>query len=107
LEFMEKGQVISYIVEIKHWRSGQKVGKTPIVDFVRIIAKEKRNRGLFLSTYGFNENAIESLTKIERSKVRFAKKEKIVSLCDTYIKKLAGLWLKNLNLEKVFLEKTF
>jgi restriction system protein len=107
LEFRKKGMHHSYIVEIKHWRSNQKVKKPAIVHFVKIIAKEKRTGGLFLSTYGFAENAIESLTIVERKKVRFANKDKIVSLCDTYVRRNSGLWLKDLDFEKVLLEKTF
>jgi len=60
-----------------------------------------------LSTYGVSSEVVESLTKIERKKVKFGDKEKIISLCETYIKKKeSGLWLRNLELEKLLLHNT-
>jgi len=107
LELEESGETKSYIIEIKHWRSKQKVGMSAIDKFVKIVVKEKRTGGLFLSTYGVSEEAVASLTKIDRKKVKFGDKEKIISLCETYIKKKdSGLWLKNLELEKLLLHKT-
>lgn len=106
VEFQKKDKTLSYIVEIKHWRSNQKVGKDSLVRFVKVVAKEKRTAGLFLATYGFAENALESLTKVERKKARFGDKEKIISLCETYIKGGTGLWLRDFELERVLMEKT-
>ena len=82
----------TYIIEIKHWRSGQKVGQKAVKEFTQVIINEKRDKGLYLSTYGYNENYLASLTKIERSKVKFGEKEKIVELCETYEKIKSGLW---------------
>lgn len=106
IEFLSSKSNKSYIVEIKHWRSMQKVGKKSVTEFLKVIAKEKREGGVFLSTYGFTENLIESLTTIEREKVKFGEEDKIHSLCHTYVKKKAGLWIKDLNLDKVLFEKT-
>ena len=83
----------TYIIEIKHWRSGQKVGQKAVKEFTQVIINEKRDKGLYLSTYGYNENYLASLTKIERSKVKFGEKEKIVELCETYEKIKSGLWI--------------
>lgn len=107
LELKKNDKNLSYIVEIKHWRSRQKVGKTSINEFIKIIAKEKRAGGLFLSTYGVSSSAVESLTIVERKKVKFADKEKIVSLCETYLNCATGLWQKDIELEKVLLKNTF
>jgi hypothetical protein len=107
LELEEKVEKRTYIIEIKHWRSKQKAGKKVIDKFVKIVVKEKRTAGLFLSTYGVSDDAVASLTIIERKKVKFADKEKIISLCETYIQKQqSGLWLKNLELEKLLFENT-
>lgn len=106
LELIEKNKKISYIVEIKHWRSRQEVGKSYLDNFVKVITKEKRKGGLFLSTYGVSNTAVESLTKIERKMVRFGDKEKILSLCETYIKNTSGLWLKDMELEKHLFKNT-
>jgi restriction endonuclease Mrr len=96
----------SYIVEIKHWRSRQKVGEKSIKDFIKVVTTEKRNGGLFLSTYGFIENAIESLTEIEREKIKFGEEEKIHSLCQTYIKRKSGLWIKDTTLTQILYDGT-
>jgi len=108
LELEERGETKSYIIEIKHWRSKQKVGMSAVNKFVKIVVQEKRAGGLFLSTYGVSEKAVATLTKIERKKVKFGGKEKIMSLCESYIKKKdSGLWCKNLELDKLLLHKTF
>ena len=83
----------TYIIEIKHWRSGQKVGQKAVKEFTQVIINEKRDKGLYLSTYGYNENYLASLTKIERSKVKLGEKENIVELCETYEKIKSGLWI--------------
>ena len=107
LELEEIDKKKSYIIEIKHWRSGQRVGKSAVDKFVKIVVKENRTAGLFLSTYGVSSEVVESLTKIERKKVKFGDKEKIISLCETYIKKKeSGLWLRNLELENLLFHNT-
>jgi hypothetical protein len=43
--------------------------------------------------------------RAERKVIKFGDKEKIISLCETYIQKRgSSLWLKNLELEKIFLQ---
>ncbi|MFD8246945.1 restriction endonuclease [Nocardia sp. NPDC059691] len=82
----------TYIVELKHWRSGKRVGDSSVREFVKVVARERRDAGLFLSTYGFTENAFESLTEIERTKVKFGGRAKIVNLCRSFVRAGAGLW---------------
>lgn len=106
LECRAKGTRKSYIVEIKHWRSGQRVGEGKIREFLQVITREKRDGGLFLSTYGFVENAVESLTQIDREKVKFGTETKIATLCKTYIKKKAGLWQSEEELPVILFEDT-
>jgi len=106
LECTERGTKRSYIVEIKHWRSGQRVGEGKIREFLQVITREKRDGGLFLSTYGFVENAVESLTQIDREKVKFGEETKIATLCKTYIKKKSGLWQNEDELPVILFEDT-
>lgn len=106
LEMTKSGTSITYIVEIKHWRSIQKVGQSSVKDFVNIIFNEKREKGMFLSTFGFTENAFEGLTEIERSKVRFGNQEKIVSLCNTYLKVKSGIWTPLQDLQELLFDMT-
>lgn len=106
VEFREREKKKSYIVEIKHWRSGQKVGQKSITEFVKVIVKEKRHGGLFLSTFGFADNAMESITEIERKKIRFANDEKVHTLCKVYMRKKSGLLLEDESLSKILFDNT-
>ncbi|MBF4280868.1 restriction endonuclease, partial [Vibrio anguillarum] len=71
----------TYFVELKHWRSQQKVGGQAAQDFLRVIVNEEINGGLFLSTYGFCDNAFEMLSEIDRQCLKFGNQSKIVTLC--------------------------
>lgn len=105
LECEVNNETKSYIIEIKHWRSGQKVGQKAVKEFTQVIINEKREKGLYLSTYGYSENYLESLTKIERSKVKFGEKDKIVELCETYEKIKSGIWIP-VPMEKLLFDST-
>jgi len=96
----------SYIIEIKHWRSGQKVGQNAVKEFTQVIFNEKREKGLFLSTYGFSNNYYESLTEKEKSVIRFGEQNKIVELCRTYEKINSGIWNPIGSLEDVLFANT-
>lgn len=106
LECIVDGKEFSYIIEIKHWRSGQKVGKDAIKDFLNIIVTEKRKSGLYLSTFGYCNNAFQSLSEIERKKIKFGDQEKIVSLCQTYLKITSGIWSPPIALPEIINERT-
>jgi HJR/Mrr/RecB family endonuclease len=93
LECIVKGEKYSYIVEIKHWRSGQNVGKRYISDFVNVVARENRDGGLYLATYGYTETAFEALTEVDRQSIKLGTENKIISLCRTYVKAESGVWL--------------
>lgn len=88
----------TYYVEVKHWRSGQRVGNGAISDFLNIIVNEKISGGLYLSTYGFCSNAIESLTEFQRQTLRFGTERKIVALCKSYVKATSGIWSPEMDL---------
>ena len=104
LECEIEGIPKSYIVEIKHWRSQQKVGKKAVKEFSKVIINEKRQKGLYLSTYGYTQNYYECLTKTERNLVGFGEKEKIVELCHTYEKIKDGLYLPMNSLEDILFQ---
>ena len=96
----------SYIVELKHWRSGKRVGLDAVTDFVEVIAKERRDGGVFLSTSGFTEDAFTSLTEVVRQRVRFGGQQKIVSLARAYERVSLGLWSPPSNLPQILFEAT-
>lgn len=93
LECIIQGNKHSYIVEVKHWRSGQRVGKRYISDFVNVVARENRDGGLYLATYGYSGDAVEALTEVDRQSIKLGIDKKIISLCRTYIKAESGIWL--------------
>jgi len=83
----------TYYVEVKHWRSGQRVGPGPIKDFLNLIVNEEIDGGLFLSSSGYCSEAIESLTEIERRQLRFGSESKVVGLCKSYLRARTGIWM--------------
>ena len=99
-------ETISYAVEIKHWRSGNRVGNGAIMEFLHVIVRENRNGGLFLATRGYCDNAFENLTEIDRQKIRFGTEEKVVSLCRNYVRAREGIWSPPEQLDKVIFEDT-
>lgn len=101
LTFTVKGKLAEYYVEIKHWRSSTKVGSAAVEKMLKVIVEEKKDGGLFLSTYGFTANAFEQLTTIEKQKLKFGDQEQIVTFCRTYVKAKAGLWSPPENLTEV------
>ena len=106
LECISNETNCSYIVEIKHWRSGQKVGSSSISEFLRVILKENRNAGIFLSTFGYCDNAFEHLTEIDRERVRIGDQTKVISLCQRYSKVRSGIWSPVSNFPEILFEQT-
>jgi restriction endonuclease Mrr len=98
LNYHVNGRSASYYVEVKHWRSNTKVNSEIVSDFMRVIIRDKQAGGLLLSTYGFNGNAFEGLTEVDRHMLHFGDKHKIVSLCRFYEKSKRGLWSAPYNL---------
>lgn len=71
-----------------------------------MIVRERRGGGLFLSTYGFCDNAFEQLREIDRNVIRIGDGNKIQALCRTYTKAKAGIWSPPENLVEVLFEGT-
>jgi restriction system protein len=106
LEYKIAGQSKSSIVEVKHWKSKTKVGSKDVVEFVEVVISEKRDSGIYLSTYGYTGNAFATLTEIQRNKLRSSDQRKIYSLCTTYYKAKQGLWAIPEDLGGVLYENT-
>jgi restriction system protein len=106
LRCVVEGKDQTYIVEVKHWRAGSRVGEGAIRDFLNVIIREGRAGGLYLSTYGYTTTAFESLSEIERRTLRFGSEEKIVSLCKTYVKMRSGIWSPPTKLTDVLFNDT-
>jgi len=106
VEFTIDGEKKSYLIELKHWRSGKRVGRKPVIEFVHVVASEKKTGGLFLATYGFSRKAIEALVEIDRGEIALGTHEKIGSLCRSYVKARAGLWCPPNRLDALIFEDT-
>jgi cold shock CspA family protein len=100
------GESKSYFVEIKHWRSGRRVGIESVIEFLHVIARENKTGGILLATHGFAKNAIETITEIYRKKISFGTNEKVVGLCRNYVKASEGIWYPPEHLDKVIFEDT-
>lgn len=96
----------TYIIELKHWRSGKRVGRRSVTDFMRVIVRERRSGGLFLSTSGYSADAFEGLTEVARSRLRLGGREKIVLLAKTYMRSCQGLWSPSESLPEVLFDST-
>lgn len=96
----------SFIIELKHWRSGKRVGKKAVSDFMSVILTENRTGGLFLSTSGYAADRTEGLTEVTRDKLWFGGKSKVVLLVKTYIRACNGLWSPPTILPEVLFEAT-
>jgi restriction system protein len=96
----------TFLVEIKHWRSGQKVGSKAIKEFSKVVIREKSDKGLFLSSYGFSDSYYELLTKKEKKKVNLGGKEKIIELCEIYEKTKNGIYNPLQTLDSVLFANT-
>jgi len=99
-----RGKRSEYYVEVKHWRSSTRVGSGAVQKLLSVVVNEKKEGGLFLSTYGFTGNAFEQLTTVDKQKLRFGGEEKIAMLCQTYVRAQAGLWSPPSDLADVFWE---
>lgn len=106
LSCVEKGTRRSYIVEIKHWVAGKRVGGSVLRKFVSVVVNEKHDSGLFLSTSGFAGNAFEALSQIEYRRLRAGAQEKIVGICETYVKAESGLWAPQRTISELLYEGT-
>jgi hypothetical protein len=96
----------SFIIELKHWRSGKRVGKDAVSDFMNVIVSENRTGGLFLSTSGYAADRTEGLTEIARNRLWFGAKSKVVLLAKTYMRAYNGLWSPPTILPEVLFEAT-
>lgn len=100
-----KGINKEYYVEVKHWRSSTKVGQDKVDDFVSTVIRDNVSGGLFLSSYGYTENAFEAITEIRRNKLNFGGHEKAISLCKTYSRSKMGIWSPPENLSEIVMSE--
>ena len=106
LECIISGSKHTYIIEIKHWRAGGRVGYGKIKEFLDIVVREKRQGGLFLSTSGYCNNVYQILSEIEREQLKLGDNKTVIYWCKTYVKAQLGIWSPPELLTQVLFEKT-
>lgn len=89
----EDGRRARYLVELKHWPSGKKPGRGVYSAFLEVVVRSLDARGgLLLSSSGFSDGLLRGRTEIEQQVIRIGGRNKIVSLCDHYVMREAGIW---------------
>lgn len=106
VSYHDSGKLRKYFIEIKHWRSGKRVGERVVDDFVHVLAREKTDGGLLLATGGLSQGALERMLSIERVRIRSGEKNKILCLCRNYVRAKEGTWSPPHQLEDVVFEET-
>lgn len=97
--------IARFYVEIKHWRH-DRTGMGFISDFVEVNLRDGTTGGLFLSTSGFTHEVHGRLAEISRDRVRLGDREKIVSLCQRFVRHRGGLWNSETPLPEILVEGT-
>jgi hypothetical protein len=96
----------TFYVEVKHWRRGGRPGLGHVSDFVEVNAVDSTHGGLFLSSSGFSDIVYGRLGEISKQRVRLGERDKIVSLCQKYVKSIEGFWQPEVPLPEVLFEET-
>jgi restriction system protein len=100
------GRDTKFLVEVRHWRTGKKVGAGLLKEFVHVLAAEQAEHGLYIATYGYATDAIEALTELERKKLKFGQENKVVSLCQTFVRAESGIWSPPRSLTEIVFQDT-
>lgn len=96
----------TFYVEIKHWRQGSRPGLNHVSDFIEVNAVDGTNGGLFVSSSGFRNEVHSRLNEISKQRVRLGEKNKILSLCQKYVKSIEGIWQRDVPLPEILFEET-
>jgi hypothetical protein len=78
-----------YLVEVKHWLTN-KVGSEVLKQFVQVVAREKSDAGLVLSTDGYTKSATTGIVSSEP--VHLGSGMKIIALCKAFVRARTELW---------------
>lgn len=83
----------SFILELKHWRVGKKVGFKHVEKFLRVVINEKSSGGLFLASYGYTNDCTEAIASFKRYNLNLGDGDKIYSIFELYKQRIDGLVL--------------
>jgi hypothetical protein len=95
-----------FYVEIKHWREGGRPGAKHVSNFIEVNLKDKTDGGLLLSSSGYSKSAYGRLAEIAQQNIKLGESEKIVSLCQHFVRSRESCWVPQAPLPTVLFEKT-
>lgn len=98
------GRDMVFYVEIKHWRSGKRVPPRQIWDFVEVNMMDGTDSGLLLSSSGYTQAVYSQLGEIKRRRIQLGAKDKVVTLCQHFVRKKQGVWYPIDSLPKVLFD---
>lgn len=106
VECVLKGRIHTYYLEIKHWKSGKRVGHPVVSQFVEVITKDKVDGGIILSTSGYSNEVFAAVGQIDSKLVRIRGSDTIVAMCQMYTRERNRLWLKKEPLPQLLYAKS-
>lgn len=96
----------TFYIEIKHWRKGDRPGPNHVYSFVELNARDATDGGLFLSSSGFTNDVYSQVGEISKQNVRLGEREKIVYLCQHFVRRKEGMWYPALPLPELLFADT-
>ncbi|WP_299867641.1 restriction endonuclease [uncultured Roseobacter sp.] len=96
-----RGRKRTYYIEVKHWRSGKKVGDQVVFDFIQVNLSANTSGGVILSSSGFNGAAYSILLELEPVRIQIKGTETISYLCKQFAQMKSGLWQPASELNRV------
>jgi hypothetical protein len=103
----ELGQRVTYLVEIKHWKAPSRPGTGILERFFEIVMVNRASRGLLLSSSGYSVPALSGRSEIARQFVRLGDADKIVGLCQSYVRHMHGTWTPTHALPNILFADTY
>jgi HJR/Mrr/RecB family endonuclease len=95
-----------YYIEVKHWRSASQPSYPHVSDFVAVNVRDQTDGGIFISSSGFTQSVYERISELMTQKVHLGQEEKIVSLCQNYVRIRNGTWHPDKPLPDLLFEDT-
>lgn len=75
-------------------------------NYLEVVVEPSAKGGLLLSSSGFTTNVFRGITEVARRRVRLGDREKIIRLCQSYLRHGPELLLKGSPLPQLLFEKT-
>lgn len=92
LEYLDGPVRRAIFIELKHWRSGKRVGKEIVAEFAVSSTRHTQAVGMIISTSGFARNATDGLTDLQRRKLYLGDASYLSQICGLATRAMAGEW---------------